>query len=134
MKLCPHCGTEKTLDSFTKKGTDKYQSYCKPCARIKTNEWRRAKYSPERKREADLKHKYGITTDDYNQMFADQKGCCAICLEHQSTFKRKLAVDHCHTTGKVRGLLCDNCNTAIGKLNDDLERIARAASYIRTQG
>ena len=122
MKLCPRCGTEKETTEFAKsaKNCTGLQGFCRVCMNLAAE---RSKY----------KTLYGITPEIYNEMFAKQEGCCAICLQHQNNFKRKLAVDHCHTTGKVRGLLCTNCNTAIGKLNDDLERIARAASYIRSQ-
>ena len=76
------------------------------------------------------KRKYGITLDDYNRMFAEQEGRCAICKTHQCATGRVLAVDHDHVTGKVRGLLCQACNTAIGKLNDDPELIHKAAEYV----
>lgn len=65
-----------------------------------------------------LKHKFGITLDQYNKMFEEQQGCCAICGKHQTEFKRRLAVDHNHKTGKVRALLCDKCNWALGMLNE----------------
>lgn len=61
-----------------------------------------------------LQKKYGITLEDYNKMFAEQNGCCAMCGRHQSEFKRALAVDHNHITGAVRGLLCMRCNTTLG--------------------
>jgi len=54
-------------------------------------------------------------------MFNEQKGCCAICSKHQTTLKRSLAVDHCHATGKVRGLLCQKCNSLIGYGEDNVE-------------
>lgn len=59
-------------------------------------------------------YKYGITQEDYDRMFDNQKGCCAICGIHQSKLKQKLHVDHCHNTGKVRKLLCRNCNIHLG--------------------
>ena len=76
------------------------------------------------------KRKYGITLEDYNRMFAEQKGRCAICETHQCDTGRAFAVDHDHKTGKVRGLLCQACNTAIGKLQDDPKLIQRAAEYV----
>lgn len=57
---------------------------------------------------------YGITLEKYNELFTQQEGCCAICKKHQINFKRQLAVDHCHTTGIVRKLLCGSCNTHLG--------------------
>lgn len=61
-----------------------------------------------------LKNTYGIILDDYNRMFAEQKGCCSICKIHQTELKKRLGVDHNHSTGKVRGLLCDRCNWILG--------------------
>src|SRR5712675_1977499 len=59
---------------------------------------------------------YNITLDQYNQMFIEQNGNCAICNRNQSEFLKDLSIDHCHETGKIKGLLCINCNTAIGSL------------------
>lgn len=57
--------------------------------------------------------KYGITEDEYNQLYQKQNECCAICGKHQSKLKRKLNIDHDHSTGEIRGLLCPKCNTAL---------------------
>lgn len=73
---------------------------------------------------------YGITSEDYNNMFIEQGGRCAICGKHQTEFKKRLAVDHCHDTGKVRGLLCDSCNNGIGKLKDDIQLLTNAIKYL----
>jgi hypothetical protein len=72
------------------------------------------KENPLKRKNAILKNVYGITLDDYNKMFEKQKGKCAICSKHQNELIRKLSVDHCHRTNKVRGLLCKNCNVALG--------------------
>jgi len=77
-----------------------------------------------------LRRHYGISISDWNDMFAAQNGCCAICGRHQSDFKNRFHVDHCHETGKIRGLLCSNCNTAIGKLGSDTDLIRRAMNYL----
>jgi hypothetical protein len=80
-----------------------------------------------RRAKADSRHKrlYGISLDERDAMEREQDGKCAICRE-----KKKLVVDHCHTTGKVRGLLCGSCNKALGFLKDDSERIARLLDYL----
>ena len=82
------------------------------------------------KKNSYLKSEYGITLDDYNKMFADQAGCCAICNTHASHLTKPLCVDHCHTTGKVRGLLCGECNLAIGKLKDNVQNLKNAIKYL----
>lgn len=78
-----------------------------------------------------LKHKFGITSEDYNAMFNLQSGCCKICKRHQNELNKKLHVDHCHSSGKVRGLLCKTCNVAIGLLRDDSRVLLEAAAYLR---
>jgi len=77
-------------------------------------------------RSSHLRRKYGITLEDYNSMFRNQNGRCAICNRDG----RELAVDHDHTTGKIRGLLCFSCNTSIGKFNDDISILKSAINYI----
>ena len=70
---------------------------------------------------------YGLTAEDYQRLLAAQNGACAVCRQIS---ERRLCVDHCHATGEVRGLLCSNCNTAIGLLDDDPERMRAAALYV----
>lgn len=87
-----------------------------------------------------LKHEYGITLAEYEALFAKQNGVCAICQKPEKTIDKKqnklrrLAVDHCHTTDKIRGLLCFECNTGIGKFGDNPQLIERAAEYVRNEG
>jgi hypothetical protein len=82
--------------------------------------WRRSSY----------KTKFGITLEQYNRMYDVQKGCCKICGKHQKELSRALAVDHDHFTGKVRDLLCTNCNTALGKFEEDVGLLYNAIEYI----
>ena len=78
-----------------------------------------------------LRRWYGLTLEDYNQMFEEQNGCCKICNRHQTDFKKRLHVDHCHNTNKVRGLLCHNCNLALGRFMDNPETIKAALEYVK---
>lgn len=75
--------------------------------------------------------RYGLTLDDYKVMLAAQEGGCAICGGPPNGKGVNYHIDHDHTTGRVRGLLCHSCNTGIGNLRDDPERLERAAHYIR---
>jgi recombination endonuclease VII len=84
-------------------------------------------------RDYELTRNYGISTEDYDNILAAQNGVCAICLQTCSSGKR-LAVDHCHKTGSVRGLLCVKCNTTLGRMNDDPENFHRAAEYLEKGG
>jgi len=88
---------------------------------------------PDVKRKSMWKLKFGLNVKDYNKMFDKQQGCCAICGRHQSELKRCLAIDHNHSTGQIRGLLCSSCNPAIGSLGADsgIELLQKAIEYIK---
>jgi hypothetical protein len=82
-------------------------------------------------RHSDLRRKYGIEPDQYEELLIKQGGVCAICEQPESQPDRKsLSVDHCHRTHRIRGLLCSRCNTGIGKFNDDPGLLMRAAKYL----
>jgi hypothetical protein len=70
---------------------------------------------------------YGITLNEFEEMAKRQNGVCAICLKPS---RKILQVDHCHKTGKVRGLLCGKCNMFLEHVNDDAEFLFRASSYL----
>lgn len=74
---------------------------------------------------------YGITQEQYDELFVKQKGKCKICGRHQLTLKARLAVDHNHETGKVRSLLCTNCNSAIGLVSEDITVLKKMIKYIK---
>lgn len=78
------------------------------------------------------RRKYGITPEDYAKLLSDQGGSCAICRCPPGDDADDLRVDHCHKTGRVRGLLCSTCNAALGHFAEDPERIRRAAAYIES--
>lgn len=147
-KVCRTCKEEKPISEFHKHKTtrDRLNGECKKCHRARAQKWaeenrdraaaasrrHRAKLDPEvaaeRVRRSNYKAAYGITPEDYDRMFEEQKGLCAICLE--PPVKMRLAVDHNKKTGKVRQLLCGRCNTSIGLLREDVEIMARAIVYI----
>lgn len=89
---------------------------------------------PERHRKAHYKRKYGLDPKEYDLIFERQEGCCAICKKEESGMRlgriKSLSVDHCHTTGKVRGLLCQSCNTGIGLLKEDTKLFMAAIEYL----
>jgi len=117
--------------------------------RLKNAAWRardRAKYNQyqsdwksnnlDKVRQYKWKARYGITPTQYTEMLHIQNHCCAICgheetaLHNHSKKVQKLAVDHCHITGKVRGLLCQDCNRGIAKFHDDPCRLQTAMTYL----
>lgn len=77
-----------------------------------------------------LRRNYGITVEQYNTMFATQEGKCAMCGMHQTEFKRRLHVDHCHTSGEIRALLCTRCNPLIGYAGESVESLQKAIDYL----
>ena len=83
-----------------------------------------------KRREAALKKKYGINNADYDRIFAEQRGCCALCFRKPEKGKY-LHVDHCHKTGNVRGLLCHQCNWYLGTIEEDLQIINRIVDYLK---
>lgn len=87
--------------------------------------WKRDK---EKRRAYLLKYNYGISVKEYDLMFEKQGGCCAIC--GKPSIERALSTDHDHETGKVRGLLCRNCNLALGHFKDDVSLMKRAIEYL----
>ena len=102
-------------------------------------EYRRKWYANNKdsSRNTKLKRHFGITLEEYREMEAQQEECCAICGLHKSKNTlvasgetMDLAVDHCHETGKVRGLLCTNCNNGLGRFFDKPDILRKAADYL----
>ena len=81
-------------------------------------------------RNLNMQHKYGITLDDFNKLVEEQGGVCAICETSLDDLEHTAHLDHCHETGKVRGVLCKKCNTGLGMFDDDISRITQAAAYL----
>lgn len=126
MKTCSKCRVEKLESEF---GTDRNRKdglypQCRECKAASN----KAKYAGVASKR--LTKKYGITQEDFDKMFSEQGGRCKICGTHQEHCRRTLAIDHCHTTGKVRGLLCDNCNRGLGFFKDNIESLKAAIKYL----
>lgn len=73
---------------------------------------------------------FGLTVDAYLEMFASQGNCCALCKSTSSGWRGGFHVDHCHETGKVRGILCRHCNLMLGHAKDSVETLQRAIEYL----
>ena len=86
---------------------------------------------PEAYRSYRLNRDFGITITDYDVMFETQNGRCAICGRHQDGFKRRFSVDHDHITGKIRELLCIDCNTVLGHIHDDSDFLEKVITYLK---
>ena len=136
-KYCNKCRMFKPLTDF---GTTQKRYQCKECY----SKWKKEYYQRPHVKEKEYKHlmrrffkkEYGITLEQYQEMLLKQNGKCKLCLKEQdfkdyrSARRINLSVDHCHTTGKVRGLLCIKCNQGLGAFNDDIELIKKAMEYI----
>lgn len=137
MRTCTKCGETKPLSEFWKDRSKRhgYSARCKPCKASahsqyrKLNDYDKRRYwkDPQAERERHLVRKYGVTQVDYDTMFSAQQGRCAICQKEQP---KSFDVDHDHRTGRVRGLLCTNCNLMIGHAGDDPARLHEAARYL----
>lgn len=148
LKLCKDCSTDKPVSDYHRhKATrDRLQAFCKPCGLLRNREWRArnpeklAAYQRNRpprpasvRRDQQLRRQYGIDQDRYNELVDEQDGRCAICQEIPAPVNGKriaLFVDHCHETSRIRGLLCTNCNVAIGHMKDDVSRLRAAIAYL----
>ena len=128
VKNCVKCKEFKDVSEFnqSKQNRDGLSSWCKSC-NIKNCVARRKQYPMDHRRHR-LKRDYGLSLKQYDQMLAMQDGRCAICGNPPEG--RVLCVDHSHETGKVRGLLCHHCNTALGMCKDDPGLLRKAAEYL----
>ncbi|CAK6605116.1 endonuclease VII [Klebsiella phage vB_Kpn_K19PH14C4P1] len=129
-KECSKCLTVKPLEEFGKSSRPGGQSQCKECRQSGKRGRPVSSTQRESHRAWVLLNTYGITVDDFNKMLEDQAGVCKICGKGPSGRFKHLCVDHCHTTGQVRGLLCHACNKSLGFLEDDPDRIKRLIAYL----
>ena len=136
-KYCPRCDIWLLHELFSKNKAqaDGLHNYCKQCDSDYQKQKRRERDPELRKRQdrnCHLKQNHGMTESDYEKLLEKQKGSCAICgsVTSRTACTDYLLIDHCHTTDKIRGLLCHPCNTAIGLLKDDPGIMLKAAEYV----
>ena len=160
MQICTRCKIEKPLSDFYKNRNNLNGVYlqCKTCKNEQGKRWAKsnaarknskakewARNNPDRLKAASDKYRannpqkindnwlrqcYGINLAQYNQLLYNQGEKCAICAE-KVAIDKKLFVDHDHATGEIRGLLCRNCNTGIGFLNDNVGLLLKAIKYLQ---
>lgn len=119
--LCSSCGEEHIQSAREIQRNQKSMS----CVN-----YRPPNYKGINKRDAVVRRVYGITLADYESMLEDQDHSCAICGKTSDEEGQRLAIDHCHSTSKVRGVLCSNCNKALGLFNDNPDLLCNAAEYL----
>lgn len=125
MKICTKCEIEKDEDEFhrhpaTKDGLD---PRCKEC---------KSRLYLARSEDAfgESLRKYGLTLHEYTELIEAQGGVCLICRRNPEEMNRRFAVDHCHETGRIRGILCTACNSGLGMFGEDPDRLRRAIAYL----
>ena len=135
-KCCTKCAQNLPIDAF---GADKKQlqgknSWCKKCRSIAAGQWAAA--NPEKvaktRRVDKLRKKYGMTLCDYDRMLSEQNGKCKLCGGTQRKDRKYFDIDHCHKTGRVRGLLCNGCNHALFLFDENLISAETAFLYLKT--
>jgi Recombination endonuclease VII len=131
-KRCYACEQTKSLDEFyrNKSARDGRTSRCKLCSAAYHADHHAKSSVRERTRELKRAARYGLLAGDYDAILLVQGKRCAIC-QRPPEAGEVLHVDHCHESGRVRGLLCRKCNVGLGLFSDDPARLLRAASYIR---
>lgn len=141
-KTCTKCLQTKPVLEFGRhrKAKDGLSWICKSCNKLHSKKWAsenkdkviayRRKYRPiavERRKWQLRLTEYGVTQEMFYDMLTDQNGRCKICCDE---FVKEPHVDHCHSTGRVRGLLCSRCNTALGLARDSTEILTRMIAYL----
>jgi hypothetical protein len=148
-KICADCGKRKLLSEYYKYKSDKPSVYrrCKSCTKVrhaayqKANPDKRSKYHLDwrnknidkartQSKSSRMKCKYGLTELDYLAMLLKQNHQCAICGTANMGAYGRFHIDHCHSTGIVRGLLCHHCNIMLGHAKDDPIRLRAAIRYL----
>ncbi len=150
-KCCTKCGKEYpvTLEYFYKstKGKNGFTSWCRICYKEAAKIFREKhpelykKYretykttpkSRKTKKNYELRRRFNITLEQYDKMFEEQNGVCAVCGLPEIT--KRLAVDHNHDTGEIRGLLCDRCNFTLGLVSENVDTLQNAINYLQERG
>lgn len=158
-KTCRICIEDKPTTEFCKdkRSSDSLSSRCRKCNYFGVKNWR--KNNPEKHKKnlkkykeahptetmlqarkdgnknyyrngqkSRIKYRYGISFEDFEEMKERQNNLCAICKT--KTYEKELNIDHCHATGKIRGLLCTKCNTGIGLFCDDINLLKNVITYL----
>lgn len=130
MKHCSACNELKSLDEFNKHPDtkDKKSTFCRVCSNQKCKDWYAKNQT--RKKNYGLKYKYGISLEKFLDMVSNQRGCCAICSVEFTTDK-STHVDHNHSTGEIRMLLCNSCNHLLGNAKDSIQILENAIEYLK---
>lgn len=149
-RICSVCREYKPWDNYSWKRSKRYkdktakvhqlkQPKCRSCAHLETKDWRE-RQSPERLRDLYLQRTYQINYSTYCKMLENQDYKCKICsrdldteLGYSIPKSNTAVVDHCHISGEVRGILCNECNRGLGYFHDNKEALMNAITYLSGQ-
>lgn len=134
MKTCIQCKLEKDQSCFYKRSAspDKLSYRCRDCDKAKRNSYNKEK-GPDHFRKYTIirtARLAGVTVEFIEQAMKDQGYRCKICNVHQDELSKSLCIDHCHTTGKFRGMLCGKCNAGLGYFKDSVSSLRSAIEYL----
>ena len=122
MKFCNKCKTDLPEERFHKRtyssGKVAFQNRCKDCQKQSRKQY----YKPHEK----IRRELSISDEDYQQLIERCQGNCEVCSRRLD----KVCIDHCHSTNKVRGVLCHNCNTALGLVGDNVETLSKLIQWL----
>lgn len=132
-RRCKGCEQDKANEEFYRTPSG-YRRTCKKCVLERQSTYIKQldPNEKQRRQRTQTLKKYGLSDTEFDRLLDDQQHRCKICLE-QFTEMRDPKIDHCHTSGQVRGLLCVTCNAGLGSFKDDAEMLARAISYLGNQ-
>lgn len=127
-RKCKKCGETKLVSQFYIKKCkankhNRFNSPCKKCSDKNRIDGYMKNYH--------IRRNFGLLPHQFKSMMESQDYKCAICGIHRDNYNKEFAIDHCHNTGKIRGLLCTNCNTGIGMLQDNIEILNSAIKYLQ---
>ncbi len=137
MKICACCTIEQPIEEFY--WTDKQKKYrhnnCRACRRSQTKQHAKTDKGKKAKRNGVLRRNFGLTGQQYENMYEKQSGLCAICNKEEIQVRRgslsRLSVDHDHETKQIRELLCSRCNMGIGSFGENIEIMLKAIEYLK---
>jgi hypothetical protein len=133
MKGCSKCHRSEPIVrfAFNPKAKDRRNSWCTECTGVSGAAWARTPNGRRAKGYSQIKNKYGVSAERFDEMVIAHAGRCGACGDQ---LINKVGIDHDHETGHVRGLLCVNCNWALGHVDDSVKRLRGLISYLQRYG
>lgn len=125
-KVCITCRIEKEPKDYYK-----HETRCAECEKARKREARKRYSHVDQDRKKWLKYMYGLSVEQFKNLEISQNRLCAICGNKEQMSHGRLSIDHCHTTNKIRGLLCSKCNTGLGQFKDNIKLLEIAINYLR---